>query len=69
MWKGSHDVDSKEVKRWDEGIERAIKKKKKEIGRKSKGLDIFSALNFCQFFFNMHQDASVNIAQSLPSKY
>ena len=51
MWKGSHDVDSKEVKRWDEGIERAIKKKKKEIGRKSKGLDIFSALNFCQFFF------------------
>lgn len=26
-------------------------KKKKEIGRKSKGLDIFSVLNFCQFFF------------------
>ena len=51
MWKGSYDVDNKEVKRWDEGIERAIKKKKKEIGRKSKGLDIFSVLNFCQFFF------------------
>ena len=66
MWK--YDVDNKEVKRWDEGIERAIKKKK-EIGRKSKGLDIFSVLNFCQFFFNMHQDASVNIAQSLPSEY
>ena len=48
MWK--YDFDNKEVKRRDEGIKRAIKKKKK-IGRKSKGLDIFSVLNFCQFFF------------------
>ena len=35
MWK--YDVDNKEVKRWDEGIERAIKKKKKKLEGNLKG--------------------------------